>query len=244
MAGHIVCGPDGNWRRTRTGRAGTTYPAYIGDPSAQVQRNIFALRHLLRRRLPDLFLRTPLWIEGLVVFAHSGTQLDAARSKVPAVVLEEMTERIRTHRPRRPLAPSEVDDIVAALLDERQAAEGARADATECAGAGGGCPGVAAGSWSAARHHCRKSHSPGPTAVIAVAHEAARAAALGNSPTDAMARMHERAALVAPGMGLEPRNLVLGWDVSHFTADPAEVIATVDYPVDLSDLPLIGGLPP
>ncbi len=36
MAGQIECAPDGTWRRTRIGRAGTAYAAYIGDPAAQV----------------------------------------------------------------------------------------------------------------------------------------------------------------------------------------------------------------
>src|SRR5579864_1817592 len=44
MAGHIVCAPDGSWHRTRIGRSGTSYEAYIGNPAHQVQRNIFAVR--------------------------------------------------------------------------------------------------------------------------------------------------------------------------------------------------------
>src|SRR5262249_44037911 len=54
MAGRIVCEPDGTWRRTRIGRAGTAYPAYIGDPVAQVQRNIHAVRDCLRNQAPGL----------------------------------------------------------------------------------------------------------------------------------------------------------------------------------------------
>jgi hypothetical protein len=243
MAGHIVCGPDGVWRRTRTGRAGTTYPAYIGDPAAQIQRNIFALRHALRRRLPDLFIRTPLWIEGLVVFPHSGTQLDASGSKVPAVVLEDVTQRIRTYRPRRFLAPGEVDHIVAALLEEGHGVDAVppmRQTAQALVELALVLPlvlGVLLGTVAVSRIVQAR------TAVIAVAHEAARAAALGNSPSDAMVRMRDRTNLVASGVGLETRNVILGWDVSHFSANPAEVVATIDYPVDLSDLPLIGGLP-
>ena len=53
MAGRIVCASDGTWRRTRVGRAGTHYAAYIGDPASQAQRNIFAVRECLRRHLPE-----------------------------------------------------------------------------------------------------------------------------------------------------------------------------------------------
>ena len=34
MAGRIVCQPDGSWTRTKLGRAGTPYAAFIGDPAA------------------------------------------------------------------------------------------------------------------------------------------------------------------------------------------------------------------
>jgi len=81
------------------------------------------------------------------------------------------------------------------------------------------------------------------TAAIAIAHEAARAAALADSPEQAVDRMRQRAELVAPGLGLDPHRLVLVWDVSHFDSDPGEVVAHIEYPVDLGDLPLVGGAP-
>ena len=118
MAGRIVCEPDGTWRRTKVGRAGTPYSAYIGDPAAQVQRNILTVRDCLRKRLPGLFRRTPLWIEGLVVFPHPGTELDAACSRIPAMRVEQTTARICLHVPRRALQPHEVDEVVDALLVE------------------------------------------------------------------------------------------------------------------------------
>jgi nuclease-like protein/TadE-like protein len=243
MAGHIVCEADGQWRRTRIGRAGTSYSAYIGDPAAQVQRNVFALRQTLRRRLPALFARSPLWIEGLVVFAHPDTHLEAAASRVPALVLEQATQRIRRHTPRRPLAPAEVDQIVAALLDEARAAQNVaavRQSAQALVELALVLPLVLAvllGTVAVSRVVQARA------GVIAVAHEAARAAALGNNPGDAVGRMRERTDLVAPGLGLDPASLVLSWDLTRFSADPAQVTATVDYPVDLADLPLVGGLP-
>jgi hypothetical protein len=81
------------------------------------------------------------------------------------------------------------------------------------------------------------------TAAIAVAHEAARAAALADSPAEAVDRMRQRAELVAPGLGLDPHRLVVVWDVSHFDSDPGEVVAHIEYPVDLGDLPLVGEAP-
>jgi nuclease-like protein/TadE-like protein len=245
MKGHIVCEPDGTWRRTRVSRAGTAYSAYIGDPAAQVQRNIFAVRQALQRRVPVLFARAPLWIEGLVVFAHPETQLEASSSRVPAVMLEDAAHRICAHVPRRSLQQSEIGLIVGALLDEGRVGETAapaafRQSAQALVELAVALPLVLAlllGTIAVSRVVQAR------TAVIAVAHEVARAAALASGPDDAVTRMRQRADLVAPGLGLDARALVLGWDLSRFAADPGEVLASVEYPVDLADLPLIGGLP-
>ena len=243
MAGRIICEADGTWRRTRTGRAGAEYAAYIGDPAAQVQRNIFSVRQVLRRRLPALLARVPLWIEGVVVFAHPETELEASASRVPAVVLGQAAERITSHTPRRRLAPAEVDQILAALLDEGRVG-GTVVELRHSAQALVELvllvPVVLAllfGTVALSRIVQAR------TAVIGVAQEAARAAALANNPLDATVRMRERANLVAPGLGLNVGALVLSWDVSRFQHDPGEVVARVDYPVDLGDLPMIGGLP-
>jgi hypothetical protein len=243
MAGQIVCEPDGTWHRTRTGRAGTQYSAFIGDPAAQVQRNIFAVRKALRRRLPALFDHAPLWIEGLVVFAHPDTRLQASSSRVPAVVLEQASQRICLHSPRRRLQPREVDAVVAALLDEARLQKSDavfRQSAQALVEMALLLPVVLAlvfGTIAISRIVQTR------TAVIAVAQEAARAAALASSPSDASSRMRARATLVAPGLGLDARTLVLDWDLSQFAASPGEVVALVGYPVDFGDLPLIGDFP-
>jgi hypothetical protein len=243
MAGRIICEADGTWRRTRTGRAGAEYSAYIGDPAAQVQRNIFSVRQALRRRLPALLVRVPLWIEGMVVFAHPETSLEASASRIPAVVLGDAVPRITSHTPRRRLEPAEVDQIVAALLDEGRA---------------GGAPVALRQSAQALVELvlllpmvlvllfgtvALSRIVQARTAVIGVAQEAARAAALANNPVDATIRMQARANLVAPGLGLNSGAVVVSSDVSRFAADPGAVVARVDYPVDLGDLPMIGGLP-
>jgi hypothetical protein len=81
------------------------------------------------------------------------------------------------------------------------------------------------------------------TAVVAVAHEAARAGALASDPDDAVARMRRRVDMVAPGFGLDPQAVVLEWDVSTFGRDRGHATATVRYVVDLTDLPLAGWVP-
>ena len=244
MAGRIVCEPDGTWRRTRVGRAGTAYAAYIGDPAAQVQRNIFAVRACLRRRLPVMLRRKPLWIEGLVVFAHPHTELEAVHSRVPAVRLRDATPHICGHVPPQALCASDIEQLVAALLaeadgDARQRAP-ARHSAQALVEAALLLPVVLAlvfGTVALSRLIQAQA------AVVALAHEAARAGSLGASPADAVARMRRRVELVAPGLGLDPRGVELDWDVSTFARDPGRVVARVGYPVDLGDVPLAGWIP-
>jgi hypothetical protein len=244
MAGRIECAPDGTWRRTRVGRAGNQYAAYIGDPVAQVQRNIFAVRNCLREHIPNLFHGKSLWIEGLVVFAHPRTELNADHSRVPAIRLDEAVARICLHSPRRPLQPAEVEAVVNVLLleaDERRLPMTTRAQSAQgLIEAALTLPLVLSllfGTLALSRV------IQAQTAVVAVAHEAARAGALASSPDDAISRMRQRVDLVAPGFGLDPRAVVLEWDVSTFARDRGHVVATVRYIVDLRDLPLAGWVP-
>ena len=48
---------------------------------------------------------------------------------------------------------------------------------------------------------------------------------------------------MAPGLGIDPRLLVLDWDVSTFRRERGHVVASVRYPLDWSDLPLAGWIP-
>jgi hypothetical protein len=244
MAGRIVCEPDGTWRRTKIGRAGTAYDAYIGDPAAQVQRNIYSARECLRQRVPRLFRRSAVWIEGLVVFPHVRAELDTQHSRVPAMRLEEATAYICTHLPNRALRGDEVEAIVDALLVEGQQ-RGQRIS-----------PGVQSaqavvesalmlpvvlvlvfGTLALSRVIQAQG------ALVTVAHEAARAAALANSAQDAVDQMQRRVDLVAPGLGLNPGAIVLEWDVSSFAAERGQVVSTVRYTVDLRDVPLVAWAP-
>jgi Nuclease-related domain/TadE-like protein len=244
MAGHIVCEPDGTWRRTRVGRAGTPYAAYIGDPAAQVQRNIFTVRTSLRKRLPELFGGVPLWIESLIVFPHPRSELDVEHSRIPAMHIEQAAAYVRLFVPQRGLQPDEVDQVVDALLVEGGERERAAVETTVGAQRAQALVEVALllpvilalvfGTLALSRL------IQAQTALVAVAHEAARAGALGDDPADAIERMQRRVDLVAPGLGLDPRAVVLNWDVSTFTHADAHVVASVRYSVNLGDLPLAG----
>ncbi|MBV9578104.1 MAG: NERD domain-containing protein [Chloroflexi bacterium] len=241
MAGRVVCAPDGTWHRTRIGRGGTAYPAYIGDPAAQVQRNIFAVRQTLRKRLPDLVRGTPLWIEGLVVFPHPKTELETDNSRVPAVLLSDATLRICTHSPRRRLQSDEVDAVVRALIAEARTwhSPPARQSAQALVELALLLPVVLTlvfGTIGVSRYVQTRA------AVVAVAHESARAGALASSPANAIERIQQRTVLVAPGLGLDVNKLVVGWDLSRFGSTPGQVATTVEYPVDFSDLPMVGSL--
>jgi hypothetical protein len=241
MSGSIVCAADGTWRRTKVGRAGTPYGAYIGDPATQVRRNIHAVRDCLRRRAPQLFLGQGLWIEGLVVFAHPATQFATEHSRVPAVRLAEAAARIRGHRPRRPLEPAEIIAITAALLEERRTmvplARSAQA-VVELALVVPFLLSLVFGTLALSR--VVQAHS----AIVTIAHEVARAGALGSSQQDALRRMDLRADEVASGLGLDRAALQVTPDASAIAGAEGRVVAIAHYVVDLSDLPLVGWAPP
>ena len=237
MAGKVVCNPNGTWQRTRQGRGGR-YAAYIGDPAAQVLRNVHAVRRVLHGALPWLFQGAPLWIEGLIVFPHPKTELAATHSRVPAVRLEEAARTICHHHARRRLEPGEVDEVLASLLD---GADGAPLRTARSAQA---LVEVAlvlpvvlmvlVGVVGLSRLVQAQS------GLVTVVHEAARAGALGFDPVDAEQRGRQRADLVAGNVGLERGALTVVVDARRFGRDEGSVFASADYQLDLRDLPLIG----
>jgi hypothetical protein len=162
---------------------------------------------------------------------------------VPAVLLNQTADRICAHVPVRKLETHEIDAIVSALLDEARAARGVlvQQSAQAMVEIAITLPVVLLLTFATlGLSRVVQAHS----AVIAVAHEAARAGALASTPADAVIRMQTRAGIVATGLGLDPNRLQLQWDVSQFTQinkTPGHVQAEVEYPVDLGDLPLIGG---
>jgi hypothetical protein len=240
MAGRIVCRADGTWQRTRIGRGGTSYVAFIGDPAAQVLRNVHAARDCLRRRLPHLFGRPGLWLEGLLVFPHPRTELETAYSRVPAVRLDELSRRIRDHQPRRRLESAEVDAICEVLVSEahgRTLARSAQA-LVEMALVLPIVLALVLGTVALSRV------VQAQTAIVAVAHEVARAGALGSTRTDALERMRARVAEVTPGLGLDSRLLEMRPDVSEFGRVDGRVVANVTYRIDLREVPVFGWAPP
>jgi hypothetical protein len=242
MAGHITCAPDGSWQRTKLGRRGTPYPAFIGDPAAQAQRNILALRDCLRDRVPGLFQGVPLWVEGLLVFAHPGSAISAEHSRVAAVRLDETTQRITQHQPRRRLDAHEVDRVVGALLSaSRERGQVAALGAQALVETALALPVVLAllfGTLALSR--MVQAH----TAVVGLAHEVARAGALGATPADAVERMHLRAHQLEVDLGLRHEALAVQADASAFARESGRVRASANYRVELGDLPLVGWLAP
>jgi hypothetical protein len=241
LAGYVVCDPDGTWRRTKIGRGGTPYGAYIGDPAAQAQRNIRAVRDCLRRRVPDLFRGPGLWIEGLLVFPHPDTDLSTDHSRVPAVYLEDTVQHICVHRPTRALEAQDVINVTAALLEERHLGVRLASSAQAVVELALALPIVLTllfGTLALSR--VVQAHS----AIVALAHEVARAGALGSTSADADARMRQRAPEVAPGLGLDAEAVQVLTNVSGFARTEGRVVATVLYRVNLSDLPLVGWAPP
>ena len=47
---------------------------------------------------------------------------------------------------------------------------------------------------------------------------------------------------MAQGARLDPRLLVMEWDLSHFAQSPGTVEVRASYTVQLSDFPIVGGL--
>jgi Flp pilus assembly protein TadG len=196
MAGQVVCNPNGTWQRTRQGRGGR-YAAYIGDPAAQVLRNVHAVRRVLHGALPWLFQGAPLWIEGLIVFPHPKTELAATHSRVPAVRLEEAARTICQHQARRRLGPGEVDEVLDSLLNGAEGAPRLRTAQSaqaliEVALALPVVLLVLVGVVGLSRLVQAQS------GLVTVVHEAARAGALGFGPVDAEQRAGQRGLSARP----------------------------------------------
>jgi hypothetical protein len=242
MAGLITCAPDGVWRRTRTGRGGTAYAAFIGDPATQVERNIRTLRNTVSTRAARLARDTQLWIDGLIVFAHPDAELEADHSRVRAVRLDDVARLIVSHTPRRTLKPREVDQLVDVLLAEV----------------------VPAGALSLQRAHAQAIIEvavllpvllaltlgivalsrvvQAQTALVGVVHEAARAGALANTAGEASLVGIRRGDAVAAGYGLQADRLQLTVDSAAFSTS-GRVAADGSYAVQLGDLPVAGWAP-
>jgi hypothetical protein len=240
MAGLIGCDADGTWRRIRTGRGGTPYDAYIGDPTTQVERNIRSVRETIETRANRLARATQVWIEGLIVFAHPDVELRAVRSRVPAARLVDVASMITSHVPRRPLHAREVDQLASTLLGAMRvprpfALQRAQA-VVELALVLPVLLGLVFGVVALSRV------VQAQLALVAVVEETARAGALADQQAQAAPRGIQRGAAVAVGYGLRPQQLRLQVDATGF-ASSGRVLATGRYVVGLDDVPVLGWTP-
>jgi hypothetical protein len=240
MAGLIGCDAKGTWRRIRTGRGGTPYDAFIGDPATQVERNIRAVRETIESRANRLARSTQLWIEGLIVFAHPDVELRAERSRVPAARLDDVASMITSHVPRRSLHPREVEQLASTLLGAMRAPRPfalQRAQAVvELALVLPVLLGLVFGVVALSRV------VQAQLALVAVVEETARAGALADRQAQAAPRGVQRGTTVAAGYGLHPQQLQLQVDASDF-ASSGRVLAIGRYVVGLDDLPVLGWTP-
>jgi hypothetical protein len=240
MAGVIGCDADGTWRRIRTGRGGTPYAAYIGDPTTQVERNIRSVRQTIETRANRLARSTQVWIQGLIVFAHPDVELRAERSRVPAARLVDVPSIITAHVPRRPLHPREVDRLASTLLSAMRAPRAfalQRAQAlVELALVLPVVLGLVFGVVVLSRV------VQAQLALVAVVEETARAGALADEQVQVAARGIQRGTAVASGYGLHPQQLQLQVDATGF-ASSGRVLASGRYVVGLDDVPVLGWAP-
>jgi hypothetical protein len=250
FSGRVVRDEHGAWRHVKEGALGTLYDAYAGDPVAQVQRNVRALRRYLEGRDPDLCSRTRLWIEGMLVFPHPRAQLDVRGSPFPAVYLEAAAPAILANRPRYPLSPADVSRLRGIL---------SAAGHLGAQGEGSSAPMPGPVVSTAERGSAIVETAlvvplllttalcvigvgrvvQARTAVSAVAREAARAAALSASPEEARETGEAQGYAVGAGYGLAPASLVVAVDPGGFTRQGA-VSAFASYTVGLDDLPFVG----
>ncbi|MBV9355024.1 MAG: NERD domain-containing protein [Chloroflexi bacterium] len=240
MAGVIGCDADGTWRRIRTGRGGTPYAAYIGDPTTQVERNIRSVRETIEMRATRLARSTQVWIEGLIVFAHPDVELRAERSRVPAARLADVPSMITSHVPRRVLHPRDVDQLASTLLGAMRAPRPfalQRAQAVvELALVLPLLLGLVFGVVALSRL------VQAQLALVAVVEETARAGALADQQGQVAPRGIQRGTSLAAAYGLHPQQLQLHVDASGF-ASSGRVLASGRYVVGLDDLPALGWTP-
>ncbi len=235
--GELVCGADGTWHRTKYGRGGGAYDAYIGDPTAQTERLVRRINGLLRAGgCRDLAA------SGAIIFASEDAVVDDSGSRVPAFCLRDVLGVLgaaTTHH----LGPGDVDRAVRAVLagSEQPAQRQARRPnqlrrkpgqaAVEVAVA---LPTVLMLTVGVLGGYRVASTA---MAVGAVAREAARAAAVAPDAGTASSRGVAHGQDTAAGLGL--RGVHVTVDARDF-GPGGTVRASAAYTVELGDLPLVG----
>ncbi len=238
--GDMVC-EDGTWSRTRYGRRGGCYDAFIGDPTRQVEQLVARINGLLRAGGCGDRCAT-----GFIVFASDKAIFDDSGSRVPAFSVRELAEAVRIYPTGARLSDSDVERVMDAILTgvERAGRRPARRRGRRPARVGQAgqaaveaavalplvlllTMGVLGGYRIAAA----------AMGVGAVAREAARAAAVAPDAATASSRGMAHGLDTAVGLGL--RGVQLTVDARKF-GPGGTVWASAAYTVELGDLPLVG----
>jgi hypothetical protein len=160
---------------------------------------------------------------------------------VPAVRLDDASEWIRQRAPARPLAPTDVDAVVEALMAESQSesrtslltgAQSAQA-MVELVLALPIILSLAVGLVTLSRI------VQAQTSITMVAHESARAGSLAVEPREAERRVLERAQQVAANLRLRDADLIVDADTSRFGRTDGRVRVRAAYRLDLSPAPAL-----
>lgn len=108
--GGAIVYAEGGWLRLQPGAHGVLRRRQIGDPAAQAQRNMRALRHHLATRLGARAQALPL--VPIVVFTHPHVTLETVGAEVAIVRLADLPPLLRLY-PEDRLAPDDAARIVA-----------------------------------------------------------------------------------------------------------------------------------
>ncbi|OPY85874.1 MAG: Nuclease-related domain protein [Syntrophorhabdus sp. PtaU1.Bin153] len=99
---------NGIWAQIKAGRRGSPYAGHLGDPSAQLSRNI----RYLKARLERADLKTP-WIQGAIVFTNPQAVLDIdGFRRIKAITAKNLRQIISA---RRTLSSEQAHGINACL---------------------------------------------------------------------------------------------------------------------------------
>jgi len=238
--GEMVC-EDGTWSRTKYGRRGGSYDAFIGDPTSQVEQLATRINGMLRAGGCGDRCAT-----GFIVFASDKAVFDDTGSRVPAFSIRDLAEAVRIYPKGARLSDSDVERVTDAILTGVELAvrrparwRGRRPARVGQAGQAAvevavALPVVLLLTMGVLGGYRIAAAAMG---VGAVAREAARAAAVAPDAATASSRAMAHGLDTAVGLGL--RGVQLTVDARNF-GPGGTVRANAAYTVELGDLPLVG----
>ena len=199
-----------------------------------------------KRRLPHPVLGHPLWVEGLVVFAHPGTPARDAEQPRSGELLSGGHQRleVRTNEPRRACKRQDVPrrdrGAAAGAKDQHAAAPPAQALVVETALVLLRVPLALVFGSSRSVACFRRTPPSSPVAHEVAARERARFEPRRCTAPNAAPCRRSGARTGRPTAGCSR----LLPDVSAFRLAEGRVMARAHYRLDLADLPLLGWAPP